>query len=231
MKTLTFLILILFTLLPRSIGITQVTNGGTAVNQGNQMATCQNLSDVTNPVNGLTIYCYCDNLIHYYNNGWSKCMNSDSTNAIPRVTSVKDSSTDLNITGNNPITSTGTAILTLKNQNKTLYFGNYSTSGLIHRELDTIVTPNTAQGDSVNFSYIGFTQTPEVECIPQYYTTSAGAVPNVSIRAVSSTGVSFNIVNGNSAVVTLLSTVLPLGAATSFATVGSITLHIIAKGY
>lgn len=234
MKILTLLILILATLMPRSIGHSQVTDAGTIVGQGEQMAKCQNLSDVTNPVEGLEIYCVSDKLIHCYSNGnWSKYMDSTSVSNSPHVTSVTLSSTDMNIT-TPTVTSSGTISETIKPAYKIQRFGTHASTTLPLKYWDTIiVSPSTAQGDSINFSYVGFTTIPVISCTAQYNTVTAGACPQTSLKTWSTTGCSVSITNGNSSVVTLLSTVLSLGAATNYATanLASISICITAQGF
>lgn len=77
-------------------------------------------------------------------------------------------------------------------------------------------TPNQANGGSIDISNLGLTTVNFVQPSIRMNTTTATSVPGIAIKSYTTSAVNFNIVAGNSSLVTILGSGVLLGVATLF---------------
>lgn len=94
------------------------------------------------------------------------------------------------------------------------------------------VTPNTANGYSIDISSAGFSVLKSVTVTPQLNTATVGSMPIVVIKSISTTAVVVNILTQNNATISILGINVLSGAPLQFAaSVSGMTLHVQAGGY
>lgn len=98
--------------------------------------------------------------------------------------------------------------------------------------VDSIVSPSTSNGLSINISSAGFSQILGVSLSARRNTTNANEVPIASLKGRTTSALSVNIFEPNSSLVNLLGSLVLLGAPLQFATdLPSITIYVTVWGY
>lgn len=114
--------------------------------------------------------------------------------------------------------------------------GSSSTNGdlrmLPTKVFHVTVTPTVANGGSLDISGFGLTTIANVQVSVTRNTTVPNDVPTVSLKAVSTTSVTYNLIQGNNAVVALLGINVLSGAPNVFVTTPTdCTLRFTITGY
>lgn len=109
---------------------------------------------------------------------------------------------------------------------------HYNASGVISitKKWVGTVTPNTANGYSIDISSASFTNVHSVSVVAQRNTTSASMSPQVAIKSVSTSAIVVNVIEDNPATTTILGISVLSGAPSVFANTTGLTLHIIVEG-
>lgn len=94
------------------------------------------------------------------------------------------------------------------------------------------VTPTVANGGSIDISDCGLTALVNVNIIAKRNNSNAYDVPQVSLKSVSASTITYNIVQGSNTLVTVLGLSVLQGPSTIFATdLSNIELYAIVIGY
>jgi hypothetical protein len=110
----------------------------------------------------------------------------------------------------------------------------YNTAGRVNQRLKVwsdVVTPSTANGYSVDISSAGFATVLYANAMPIRNTATTTSVPNCAVKSITTTAVVFNIVEGNSSLVSLLGSGVLLGVSNQFANTTGLTLYVQVYGY
>lgn len=110
----------------------------------------------------------------------------------------------------------------------------YNAAGRVNQRMKVwsdVVTPSTANGYSVDISSAGFGTVVYVNAIPIRNTSTTTSVPNCAVKSISTTAIVFNIVEGNSSLVTLLGSGVLLGVSNQFANTSGLTLFVQVYGF
>jgi hypothetical protein len=109
----------------------------------------------------------------------------------------------------------------------------YNAAGLISAVVKKwvgIVSPNTANGYSIDISSAGFTTILNVQIICIRNTSAATSSPNVSIKSISTTAIVCNIVEASTAQVTILGSSVVAGLPIVFASTAGLQLQVMVEG-
>lgn len=110
----------------------------------------------------------------------------------------------------------------------------FNSAGRVNQRIKVwsdVVTPSTANGYSVDISSASFGTVLYVNAIPIRNTATTTSVPNCAIKSISTTAVVFNIVEGNSSIVSILGSGVLLGVSNQFANTSGLTLYVQVYGY
>lgn len=150
--------------------------------------------------------------------------NNTITNIAPDQTVVLTGGSNTSVSGTYP-NFTISEILTTK---------IYKSSGQVTQALkiwSDIVTPSTSNGYSIDISSAGFTTVLSANVVAIRNTSSAATSPNVSIKTMSTTSITVNVVEDNSATVSILGIGVLSGLPSVFANVTGLTLSVMVIGY
>lgn len=110
----------------------------------------------------------------------------------------------------------------------------YNASGPINQKMKVWVgrvAITSAQGQTIDISSAGFNNIVSIQALAERNTTTATSVPNPAVKSYSNTSVSFNIIEGSTSLVTLLTIPVLGGPPYVFANTTGLFLHVIVTGY
>lgn len=96
---------------------------------------------------------------------------------------------------------------------------------------DTISVTGSSNGFSIDISALGYTRILSTSVVAFRNTANATASPNVSIKSVSTSAIVVNIIEDNTATVSILGINVLSGAPSVFASVSGLKLHVMVIGY
>jgi hypothetical protein len=92
--------------------------------------------------------------------------------------------------------------------------------------------PTTGNGGSYNISSLGMTEVLNVQAITLRNTATAGDIPAISIKSISTTAITYNIVQANPSTITILGINVLSGSPQAFpTTLSDITIKMTIIGY
>jgi len=110
----------------------------------------------------------------------------------------------------------------------------YNASGKINQKIKVWtgnVAPSTANGYSIDISSAGFSTIISANVIAVRNTSAAASSPNVSVKSKSTTALVVNIVEDNTATVSILGIGVLSGLPSVFANITGLTLDVVVFGY
>ncbi len=109
---------------------------------------------------------------------------------------------------------------------------NYNSSGIISitKRWHGVITPNSTNGYSIDISSAGFTNIINVQIIASRNTGVVSSCPQVSVRTVSTTSITVNITEVNTATINLLGINVLSGLPSIFASITGLTLYVLVEG-